>query len=120
MGQQPAKEPVPQGYQRRINWRVADDHPASFANQFMVQIARDEFVLTLGQLVAPALVHPTREEIEALPERISPQIVARVAVTPAGLRQFSQLIQQQLSLYESGVRGLSEIQPDIPDDGEEA
>lgn len=119
MVQQPAEEPVRQGYQLRIDWRVADDHTASFANQFMVQIAKDEFVLTFGQLVPPALVQPTREEIESLPERISPQVIARVAVTPNGLRQFIQLLQQQLSLYESGVQGFSDEPNEISDDGEE-
>lgn len=116
---QPAEEPVPQGYQLRIDWRVADGHTASFANQFLVQIAKDELVLTFGQLVPPALVQPTREEIESLPERISPQIIARVAVTPNGLRQFMQLLQQQLGLYESGVQGFSDEPNEISDDGEE-
>ncbi len=42
--------------------------------------------------------------------------------TTAFVKQYEegiQLLQQQLTLYESGVRGLSEIPPDVVDDGEE-
>ena len=119
MVQQPAEEQVPQSIQLRIDWRVADGYPISFANQFMVQMGSEEFVLTLAQFVSPALVQPTREEVEALPETFSPKMLARVAVTPVGMRRFIQLLQQQLGLYDSGIRGLSEVLPDSPDDGEE-
>lgn len=119
MVQQPAEEPAPQGRQVRIDWRVADVHSASFANQFLVQIARDEFILTFGQFVPPALVQPTPEEIESLPEELSPQIVARVAVTPNGVRRFIQLLQRQLRLYDSGVQGFSDDPDEKSVGGEE-
>lgn len=101
-------EPGGRSLPLRIDWRVADGYPMSFANQLICQIASDEFVLTFGQLVPTALLNPTPEEIEALPETISPKIVARVAVTPDGLRRIIQVLQQQLNLYDSGVRGISE------------
>ena len=123
MVQQPAWGPSPQVLRVKVDWRVADDFPISYANEFMVQIVRDEFVLTLGQLAPPALVAPTHEEIEAFPEKISPRVVGRVAVAPSRLRALVGLLQQQLALYESGIRGLenlSETSPDIQDDGQEA
>ena len=119
MVQQPAEEQVPQGYRLRIDWRVADGYPISFANQFMVQMGSEEFVLTLAQLAPPALVEPTREEIESLSKSISPQVVSRVAVTPEKLRQLIRILQQQLTLYDSGVRGVSDTPPDITGDSQE-
>lgn len=35
----------------RMDWRVADDFPIAFANEFMSQIGREEFVITFGQLM---------------------------------------------------------------------
>jgi hypothetical protein len=120
MAQQPAQEPVPQRLQFRLDWRIADGYPVSYANEFMVQIVRDEFILTLGQLAPPALVNATREEIEAFPKTISPMVVARVAVTPGSLKRLVEFLQRQLSAYESGdVRGFSEV-PDIPDSKQES
>lgn len=118
MAQQPAEGAVPRGFRLRLDWRVADGFPISYANQFMVQVLRDEFVITLGQIAPPAVVNPTHEEIEALPKTISPMVIARVAVTPGGLRQLLELLQRQLNRYESGdVPGLSETPSDVPDDG---
>jgi hypothetical protein len=118
MSQQPAEGAVPQGFRFRLDWRVADGFPISYANQFMVQVLSDEFVITLGQIAPPAVVNPTREEVEALPKTISPMVVARVAVTPSGHRQLIELLQQQLNRYESGdVRDLSDRTSDVPDDG---
>jgi hypothetical protein len=86
----------------------------------MVQIGMDEFILTLAQLAPPGLVNPTREEIEALPKTISPMVVARVAVTPGALKRLMELLQRQLTVYESGnVIGLSEV-PDTPDSRQES
>lgn len=123
MVHQPAEEPNPQGFSLRLDWRVADDFPISYANEFMVQIFRDEFVLTLGQLAPPALVHPTRAEIEALPQKISPRVVARVAVAPGRIRALIDLLQRQLARYESGTErfeNLPETAANVQDDGQEA
>ena len=116
MVQQPEEELTPQRFSLRLDWRVADEHPISFANHFMVQIAEDEFILTLGQLAPPALVNPTREDIEALPETISPKVVSRIVVTPRALRRFIKLLQQQMDLYDSGTRGWSETQGAVDGD----
>lgn len=120
MAQQPVEHPVQQGLRFRLDWRVADGYPIAYANEFMVQIVRDEFVLTLGQLATPGIVSPTPEEIRALPRTISPVIVARVAVTPGSLNRLVELLQRQLRLYESeDLRGLVEV-PDQPGEGQEA
>lgn len=119
MGQQPHGEPSSPALALRMDWRVVDGYPISYANEFMVQIVREEFVLTLAQLAPPALVEPTREEIESLPKTISPQVVSRVAVTPGRLREFIRILQQQLTLYESGVRGVSDTPSDILGEGQE-
>lgn len=121
--QQPAQEPNLQGIRLTLDWRIADDFPISYANEFMVQRIRDEFILTIGQLAPPALVTPTREEIEALPKKISPRVVARIAVAPSRIRALIGLLQRQLAQYDSGTKGLensSETSSDIQDDGQEA
>jgi hypothetical protein len=120
MAQQTPQEPVAQSFRLRVDWRVADGYPISYANEFMLQTFRDEFVITLGQLALPAIVNPTPEEVEALPKTISPVVVARVAVTPGSLKRLIELLQRQLGRYESGdVRGLSEVS-DMPGGGQEA
>lgn len=120
MAQRPVEDPAPQRLRFRMDWRVADGYPVSYANEFMVQIVRDEFILTLGQLAPPGIVNPTREEIEAFPKTISPMVVARIAVTPGSLKRFIELLQRQLGRYESGsVQGLSEVS-DVPGSGQGA
>jgi hypothetical protein len=103
-----------------MNWRIADGYPISYANEFLIQIVRDEFVITLGQLTLPAMVNPTREEVEALPKTISPVVVARVAVTPGSLKRLIELLRRHLDGYESGrIQGLSGVS-DLPGSGQEA
>jgi hypothetical protein len=98
-----------------LDWRVADDFAISFANEFMSQIGREELVITFGQLMLPALVNPTPEEVAALPPTISPRIVARVAVTPFRLRALIGLLQGQLQQFDSGRRGIVATEGDEGD-----
>ena len=94
-------------YSVRLDWSVVDDFPISYANEFMIQQFRDEFIIAVGQISPPGLVQPTREEIEAI-GRITPTILARFAITPNNLRIFVENLQGQLRTYDERGAEVSE------------
>lgn len=83
-------------------WVGLDDVPIHMANLFLCQVvARDHFVLTIGQGIPPPLLG-TPEEIEeqiAAVTHVPVKPLARLALTEETLEQVSRIIQENLGNY---------------------
>lgn len=93
----------PQGITVPVVWVDADDLPVQLVNQFVGVVQPNEVFLTLGTLVPPAIMGQTEEERKAMAEsvefvRVKP--VARIALTPARLRELIGVLEQTLANYE--------------------
>jgi hypothetical protein len=72
-----------------IDWSAADEVTAAFANQVLIQSAGDEIYIAFGQ-VTPPVVTGTPEEQRAKAgsiDTVQVKVVARVAMSPARLRE---------------------------------
>ena len=95
--EQPAEE-QPTHISLRFNWHTADDVRFSVANQFLLQVIDDGYLLSFGQVRPPALIDTTREEREAISE-ISVQILGSVSLTPERTRALMLLLERQLKRF---------------------
>ena len=80
-----------------------DAHPIELANQFLIQHVGDEFLLTVGQFAPPAVLgtpeqqEARRREIENIPVRV----LARVAMTPARMRELVTVLTTHLEKWDA-------------------
>jgi hypothetical protein len=84
-------------------WVGADDLPVHFANQFVSVVQANEIFLTIGSVVPPAILGSTVEERKAEVERITyvpVKPIARLGLTPAGLKQLIEVLQTTLEKHE--------------------
>jgi hypothetical protein len=102
----------PQGISLPIVYASVDDAPILFANQFVIQIEQDEFILTIGQLQPPILLgSPEQREATARGlSHVSVRTLIRVGMTPTRLEELVGILNQQLALYheqKGGGKGVS-------------
>lgn len=92
----------PESVQVRVAWIGVDDTPIQFVNQVLTQFNENEFIVTLGQLSPPVILgdeNERREQAEAL-EYVPVMPVARLALTPAGMKDLVRVLSQNLETYE--------------------
>lgn len=87
-----------------IAWVGADEVPIEFANQIIVQHQGDEFVVTVGQMVGPAIVGEVSPEDIAKIDYIPVRVLARLGITEQRLREFVQVMQANLDNYDEAKR----------------
>ena len=85
-----------------LTWLDVDDVPVSLANQFVIQVEQDEFILTLGQMVPPLLLGTPEEKTDQLEQLdfVPVKPLARIAFTRARLRELVQLLEGSAELYD--------------------
>jgi hypothetical protein len=95
-----------QGREVPIVWENPDSVPVFFANQFIIQHFQDEFILTLGQMVPPALLgdQQNREAQLREIEQISVRPLARIAFTRARLLELVSSLDAHLAKYDEMKR----------------
>ena len=91
----------------RISWRSADDVPVHVGNQFMLQFTPEGYVLSFGQVMPPALIGATAEEISDIGE-VSVNVLGRIALTPERTRALLLLLRRQLAIFSP------ELSQDVP------
>ncbi len=92
-----------------LSWVCLDEHPVLLANQFLIQMGgREEFVLSLGQLVPPPLVGTPDEQAEQASEIsfVPVRPLARVNLTRTRLVELIQILQIQLERHDTAMRGM--------------
>jgi hypothetical protein len=83
----------------RILWGSDEDIPALYANHLLVSFAGgSEFHLIFGHLSPPLLLG--REESE-LPDSVKIKPVAKIVISPAGMKQFIEALNKNYAKYES-------------------
>jgi regulator of sirC expression with transglutaminase-like and TPR domain len=97
----------PDGIAVPIVYTSTDDAPILFANQFVVQINQDEFLLLIGQLQPPLLLGTHEEQQEAAKQisHVSVRTVLRVAMTRTRVEELAGLLTQQLAQYDEKKGG---------------
>lgn len=102
------KEPLEE-FVVRTSWVGLDEGPASTANQFVSQFDEEMFYLSFGLLTPPLLLGTPEERREQLLQLdyLPVQTLARISVTPAGMRRLIEILQENLAKYEStyGIGG---------------
>lgn len=103
-----AEQPGEGSVQVPVVWVGAEELPVQFVNQFVGVVQPGEIFLTLGTIVPPAIIGDTleerREQAEAI-QFVQVQPVARVALTPARLRELIGVLQTTLANYEKLEQG---------------
>jgi hypothetical protein len=96
----------PQGISVPIVYTSTDDAPILLANQFVLQINQDEFILLIGQLQPPLLVGTPEEQREAASKlsHVSVKTILRVAMTRTRVEELAALLTQQLTTYDEQKR----------------
>jgi hypothetical protein len=85
-----------------IVWENPDSIPVFFANQFIIQHFQDEFILTLGQMVPPAILGDEQDRETQLREieKVSVRPLARIAFTRARLLELVSALDAHLAKYD--------------------
>lgn len=90
-----------------LAWIGAEELPIHLVNQYVCQFNDDEFIVTMGQMVPPAIVAPTPEERLAQAEQVSyvpVKPLARLAFTRHRLQEFVATLQANLDQYDEHKR----------------
>jgi len=90
------------GRELPLTWENVEDLPVFFANQYICQFNQDEFILTLGQMVPPALLGDEEQRASQLEQidRIPIKPLARVALTYPRLVELIQVLEANRWQYE--------------------
>jgi hypothetical protein len=83
-------------------WENVEDVPVYYANQYICQFSQDEFILTIGQMVPPALLGDQEQrerQLEQL-EHVPIKPLARVALTYARLVELINVLEANRWQYE--------------------
>ncbi|SRR5712692_1221497 len=105
-----SSEPGARGIQIPLVWVGSEEVPILFANAFIAQFVQPdqvEFVLTVGQLVPPALLG-SQEQIEAQAKAVSfvpVKTVARIGFTRQRVAELAQVLQTVLDNHDQAQRG---------------
>jgi hypothetical protein len=85
-----------------LTWMNVEDVPVLFANQFIIQHNQDEFILTIGQMVPPALLGDEQQRAAQLQEieRVPVKPLARIAFTRARLVELVQALEGNREIYD--------------------
>ena len=85
-----------------IVWENLDSVPVFLANQFMIQHFQDEFILTVGQMVPPAILGDEAQREAQLRgiEQVSVRPLARIAFTRARLIELTQTLAAHGEKYD--------------------
>jgi hypothetical protein len=89
-----------------LAWENLEDVPVFFANQFICQFTQDEFVVSIGQMVPPAVLGEPgqQEQIDRIPVRA----LARIAFTHQRLVELINVLQANREQYEQAQRARNE------------
>ncbi len=79
----------------------------AFANQFLIQLLQDEFILTVGQVTPPIILGNQRDiDVESLGiDYIPVKVVARLGFTRQRLEELVNLLQENLARYDEMKQG---------------
>ena len=91
-----------EGRQVPAVWENLDGVPVLLANQFIIQHFQDEFILTVGQMVPPALLGDEQARTAQLQriEQVTVRPLARIAFTRARLTELIETLAAHREKYD--------------------
>ena len=91
-----------EGRQVPLVWENLDSVPVLLANQFIIQHFQDEFIITVGQTVPPAILGDENARAAQLQEitKVSVKPLARIALTRARLTELVQVLEAEREIYD--------------------
>ena len=83
-------------------WENLDGLPVLLANQFIVQHFQDEFIITVGQAVPPAILGDEDARAAQLQsiDKVSVKTLARLTLTRARLTELVQVLEAEREIYD--------------------
>lgn len=83
-------------------WIGAEEHPVYLTNQFVCQFNQDEFILTFGQMVPPAILGSEEEKTQQADQisYVPVKPLARLGLTRARARELIAVLEANLQNYE--------------------
>jgi hypothetical protein len=97
--------PPPSSHQVPLVWVEHDDPRIRWVNQFQSQFQPDEFVVSFGQAVPPA-VRGTDEEVQAQIEQIQfvpSHTVAKIALNRYRMVELIRILQENLAAHDKAM-----------------
>lgn len=91
---QPSQEPIT----IQAKWDSTENIPTLYANQIAIMHTGNEFYLIFGEVQIPIILNQDSDE---LPETLQISPVAKIAVSPSQMRQFADVINQNVQNYLS-------------------
>lgn len=91
----------------RVVWEVPSGFPTHYSTHVVVQHGEDDFTITFWDLRPPLLMGSLEEkqqQAQALKE-IRPTALARIIVSPHRMRQFTQVMQDNLKTFDETYGG---------------
>ena len=85
----------------RIDWSAAYGEPIRPVNQFVAQAGPHEHILTLGFIAPPIILDPDDQERVKAMKSIPVDVVARILLTPAGMRQLANVLSENIAQSEA-------------------
>jgi hypothetical protein len=95
-----------------LSWVDVDEHAVLLANQFLVQtVAPNEFVVTVGQLVGPALIGSPEEQQEQAAEIsfVPVKPVVRLNMTRNRVVELIQVLSLQVERHDAATQGMNSL-----------
>ena len=85
----------------KIDWSAADGEPIRPVNQFVVQAGPHEHILTFGFIALPIVLDPDDQERVKAMKNIRVDVVARILLTPGGMRELADVLSKNIALREA-------------------
>src|SRR4051812_33505351 len=93
-----------------LSWVGVDEVPVLFANQFLIQsVAPNEFVVSVGQLVGPALIGTPEQQAEQAQEIsfVPVKPIARISLTRTRMVELIQVLGIQVERHDAATQGMN-------------
>ncbi|MCJ7668389.1 MAG: DUF3467 domain-containing protein [Anaerolineae bacterium] len=85
-----------------IRWEIPDEMDIAWASHCVVQHSQREFILNFFQVTPPILIQPTEEELKSL-RSVRGKAVARIAISPAALKELIEVLETNLKSFLQGL-----------------
>ena len=99
-------DPADDGKAVPIVWEVPPGFPSQYATHLVVQHTEEDFTITFWDLRPPILMgtpDEKRQQVEAL-KAVRPDALARIVVSPRRMREFTQVMQDNLKTFDAKVQ----------------
>lgn len=103
-GKQPKDPAVPGEVKLPLSFVIPEGIVSRYATNFVVQCTGHEFVMSFFEAESPFLLGESPEENRAILDQAGPvraQCVARIVVSPEGMRQFAGVVKTSLARYST-------------------